>query len=162
MLKQNPNLSQDCDNERKTPLHWAAHLDQTNMCQILIDFGANMFAKDDYSKKPLDEAISTSQVKSGQINKGIARFYELAAAGSLKRDITKYEQPLYVKYLTPVEQVKELADFIKRVNDMSTLKSHKKQTDRDDDDEDSSDEDVEEQVHKVNIGNQMNTGNQWH
>ena len=28
---------------------------------------------------------------------------------------------MYVKYLTPVEQVKELADFINRVNDMSTL-----------------------------------------
>jgi hypothetical protein len=28
---------------------------------------------------------------------------------------------MFVKYLTPVEKVKELADFIKRVNDMSTL-----------------------------------------
>lgn len=38
-----------------------------------------MFAKDDYAKKPLDEAIATSQAKTGQINKGIARFYELQA-----------------------------------------------------------------------------------
>lgn len=31
MLKANPNLALDCDHERKTPLHWAAHLDQANM-----------------------------------------------------------------------------------------------------------------------------------
>ena len=50
------------------------------------------------------------------------------AENSYKRDIVKYESPLYVKYLTPVEHVKELADFIKRVNDMSSLTSNKKKT----------------------------------
>ena len=54
-------------------------------------------------------------------NKVVLEIYEKFAHGTLKRSITKYDQPLYVKYLTPVEQVKELADFISRVNDMSTL-----------------------------------------
>ena len=30
-LKKNPKLAQDCDNERRTPLHWACNMDQTNM-----------------------------------------------------------------------------------------------------------------------------------
>ena len=58
-LKANPKLAQDCDMDRKTAFHWACHLDQANMCQVLIDYGANMFAKDDFSKKPYDELTTT-------------------------------------------------------------------------------------------------------
>ena len=47
--------------------------------------------------------------------------YEQANQGTLKRSIKIYDDPMFVKYLTPVEKVKELADFIRRVNDMSTL-----------------------------------------
>ena len=137
--------------ERKTPLHWACHLDQTNMCQVLIDFGANMYAKDDYSKKPHDEVVATSQAKGGIINKDIVKFFEKADAKTLRRDTKRYNAPLYVKYLTPVEQVKELAEFLARVRDMSTLTTAKKQADDQDSD------DVEHQVVVANIGNKLNT-----
>ena len=36
---------------------------------------------------------------------------------------------MYVKYLTPVEHVKELNDFINKLNDTSTLHINKKKTD---------------------------------
>jgi len=39
------------------------------------------------------------------------------ANGTFKRSTILYEEPIFVKYLTPAEKVKELADFIKRVND---------------------------------------------
>ena len=59
MIMANHNLVQDCDNERKTPLHWACHNDSNEMVQILVDFGAQITAKDDYARKPIDELIST-------------------------------------------------------------------------------------------------------
>ena len=58
MLKENPLLSEDCDDERKTPLHWACGENLTNLAEILIDFGAPMYAKDDFSRKPYDEAVA--------------------------------------------------------------------------------------------------------
>ena len=58
---------------------------------------------------------------AGAINQSIVTFFDQAHAGTLVRDTNKYEEPLYVKYLTPVEQVRELADFIAKVNDMTTL-----------------------------------------
>ena len=61
MLKENPNLSDDCDDERKTPLHWACQDGRTNMVEILIDFGAPMYAKDDFGRKPYDEAVAFAQ-----------------------------------------------------------------------------------------------------
>jgi len=121
MVKQNPALVHDCDEERKTPLHWACQLDLMNLVQILVDFNANMNAKDDFARKPIDEALTFAQAKSQPVSKAVQELYEQHAQGTLRRNITKYDQPLYVKYLTPVEQVKELADFISRVNDMSTL-----------------------------------------
>ena len=72
--------------------------------------------------------------------------------GHLKRSTAKYDEPLYVKYLTPVEQVKELADFIKRVNDMSTLTKIEEKKDNDEENSEYS-ADVEQQVKKMNIGN---------
>lgn len=56
-----------------------------------------------------------------------------------------------MKYLTPVEQVKELAEFLARVRDMSTLTTAKKQA------EDQDSDDVEHQVVVANIGNKLNT-----
>ena len=127
MVKENPNLVDDVDPEGKTPLHWACQLDLTNLVQILVDYGAPMLAKDDFARKPYDEAIAFSKSKNIPINKHIQRVFELGTTGKLKLDRSKYEEPLYVKYLTPVEQVKELADFIKKVRDMSNLNARKKE-----------------------------------
>ena len=71
----------------------------------------------------------------------------------MRKDRAQYDQPLYVKYLTPVEQVKELADFIKRVNDMSTLNKldFEKSKDKDGGDSDYS-EDIEHQVNAAADG----------
>lgn len=60
MIKQNPALVGDCDESRRTPLHWACHLNLTNIIQILVDFDSNLNAKDDYARKPLDEALAYS------------------------------------------------------------------------------------------------------
>ena len=63
MLKKNRNLVNDCDDERRTALHVACSLDFANMVQILLDFGSKSNAKDDYGRKPIDEALSTAQIK---------------------------------------------------------------------------------------------------
>lgn len=63
MIKQNPALVHDCDEERKTPLHWACQLDLTNIIQILVDFNGNLNAKDDFVRKPLDEALTYAQTR---------------------------------------------------------------------------------------------------
>lgn len=121
MVKANPALVTDCDEERKTALHWACQLDLTNLVQVLVDFGANTGAKDDFARRPADEAQAYAQLKKVPVNRTIQALFDEQTQGKLRRDTGKYDQPLYVKYLTPVEQVKELADFISRVNDMSTL-----------------------------------------
>lgn len=64
MIKENVNLVSDCDNVRKTPLHHACYMESVNLAQIFIDFGAPMFAKDDFAKRPLDELIVAAQTKA--------------------------------------------------------------------------------------------------
>ena len=59
----------------------------------------------------------------------------MAENKTLRRGTNKYKDSLYVKYLTPVEQVKELAEFLARVRDMSTLSTAKKQIDDHDSDD---------------------------
>jgi len=68
MVRKNKNLTVDCDNERKTALHWACHNDCASMVQVLIDFGASTSAKDDFARKPYDEYITTQQTKLGPMN----------------------------------------------------------------------------------------------
>jgi ankyrin repeat protein len=58
MLKKNKNLVLDVDEERRTALHWACHLDYVNMSQVLIDFGAQVNARDDFGRKPIDEVAA--------------------------------------------------------------------------------------------------------
>ena len=126
MLQANPMLVEDVDPERKTGLHWACALDCHNMVYVLVDFGSSINAKDDFNRKAYDEALTFAKSNYKEVNKKIEVLFQKVAENSYKRDIVKYESPLYVKYLTPVEHVKELADFIKRVNDMSTLTHNKK------------------------------------
>ena len=63
MIKHNPALVGDCDDSRRTPLHWACQLDLTNIIQILVDFNSNLNATDDYARRPLDEALAYSQTR---------------------------------------------------------------------------------------------------
>lgn len=121
MLKADPALAEDCDDERRAALHWACALDLADLAQVLVDFGANLNARDDYARRPIDEAHTYALAKKKPLNPTIKELYDQAAEGKLRRDLAKYEHPLYVKYLTPLEQVKELQDFIDKVNDMSTL-----------------------------------------
>ena len=116
MLQENPMLVEDVDPERKTALHWACLLDCHNMAYVLVDFGSSINVKDDFNRKAYDEALAYAQSNYKEVNKKIETLFQKVAEGTYKRDIVKYESPLYVKYLTPVEHVKELADFIKRVN----------------------------------------------
>ena len=121
MIKNNKLLVNDCDEQRKTPLHWSLHLNWHNISQMLIDFGAPLNAKDDFSRKPYDEAFAMAQINGGVWDESIKRVFDKHHAGTLKRSTAKYDEPLYVKYLTPVEQVKELEEFITRVKDWTTL-----------------------------------------
>ena len=105
MLKKNKNLVKDCDDERKTALHIACHNDSLMMAQVLIDFGAAANAKDDFLRRPIDELHTAQQRKGGQLNAKIVDLLDRAAAGTLVRDLSKYKEPLYVKYLTPIEQI---------------------------------------------------------
>lgn len=128
---------------------------------MLIDFGAPLNAKDDFQRKPYDEAVAIAAAKGGVMEPGIKNVFEKYHAGTLKRSTAKYDEPLFVKYLTPVEQVKELEEFISRVKDWSTLtKKDDKQNENEDDSSDYS-QDIEQQVERVNKGNQMNTQNNW-
>lgn len=122
-------LVEDVDPERKTPLHWACALDCHNMAYVLVDFGSSINSKDDFNRKAFDMSLQYAQANYKEVNKKIETLFQKVNDGTYKKDIVKYESPLYVKYLTPVEHVKELADFIKRVNDMSTLAVNKKKTD---------------------------------
>jgi thymidylate synthase len=88
---------------------------------ILLDFGASIDSKDDFNRKPYDEIITNVQTRGVKYSSSINKMLEEAISYQLKRNTKKYEEPLYVKYLTPVEQIKELADFISRMNDMTTL-----------------------------------------
>lgn len=121
MLKVDAELAEDCDEERRTALHWACALDLADLAQVLVDYGARLNAKDDHSRRPMDEAQAYALAKKKPLNATIKELHDQANEGTLRRDRTKYEHPLYVKYLTPLEQVKELQDFIEKVNDMSTL-----------------------------------------
>lgn len=51
----------------------------------------------------------------------VAMIYKDEAEGNLNRNIAKYDQKLYVKYLEPVENVKELNDFIDKITDFKFL-----------------------------------------
>ena len=141
MLKENGNLVDDCDEQRKTPLHWACQKNLGNMVRILVDFGAPMHAKDDFSRKPHDEAVTYAQSVNSKVTKEIQDLFDKDARGTLDqwRSISQYDQPLYVKYLTPVERVKELAEFISRVRDMSTLNKPRRDKSREGNDGESDD-----------------------
>ena len=98
-----------------------------------------MQAKDDFSRKPHDEAVTYAQSVNSKVTKEIQELFDKEARGTLEqwRSISQYDQPLYVKYLTPVERVKELAEFISRVRDMSTLTRARRDKSREGNDEDS-------------------------
>lgn len=113
MVKENRALVEDVDEERKTPLHWACKIGRYNMAMIMVDFGASLFATDDYMKKPTDD------LPAGEDSNEIRALYAKADAQTLKRATWKYADPMYVKYLTPVEKIKELSEFIARVQDRS-------------------------------------------
>lgn len=121
LIKENRDLVDDCDEARKTPLHWACQLAFENIMMILLDFGAKTEVKDDFNRKPYDEVITNIQTRGIKFSSYITKMIDEALAGTIRRNIKKYDEPLYVKYLTPVEQIKELADFIAKMNDMSTL-----------------------------------------
>ena len=89
---------------------------------VLLDFGSPIDIKDDFDRKPYDEIMTNIQARGVKISLYINKMLNEALSGCLKKNIKKYDEPLYVKYLTPVEQIKELADFIAKMNDMSTLK----------------------------------------
>ena len=104
-----------------------------------------MQAKDDFSRKPHDEAVTYAQSVNGKVPREIQDLFDKEARGTLEqwRSISQYDQPLYVKYLTPVERVKELAEFISRVRDMSTLTKPRRDKSRQGDDGEScSSEDI--------------------
>jgi ankyrin repeat protein len=66
MLKGNKLLVNDCDEQRKSPLHWTLTLELSNLSLILVDYGANLNAKDDFARKPYDEALAVASLKGGE------------------------------------------------------------------------------------------------
>lgn len=122
MLKANPKLVDDVDEERVTPLHYACHIKSVAMAQVMIDFGGKTNKRDDYQRKPID-MISTYVSSSDKEAHEIIKLIETTINGQYKRDIQKYNEPLYVKYLTPVEQIHEFQNFLTRMlNRPSTIK----------------------------------------
>ena len=83
MVKKNPNLVQDCDNERKTPLHWAAFNMSYQMIQILCDFGAPMTVKDDYARRPMDDYVAATQIAGIPANENITKIFDGIEKGEL-------------------------------------------------------------------------------
>lgn len=90
-LKQNPKLAEDVDRTRKTALHWACELDLGSLAEVLVDFGADIYAKDDYGRKPMDEAQAVAQQKGGVHNRDIYDIYRKADHGILMRRTEKYD-----------------------------------------------------------------------
>ena len=122
-----------------------------------MDFGANIDAKDELNRLPYEE-IQTNELARGiKPSAYITKMFEEAQTNTLRRNTKKYDEPLYVKYLTPVDHIKELADFIKRMNDMSTLKDVDEQLACGSDHDSDYSQDIDKQLRTVNIGNEMNT-----
>ena len=61
--------------------------------------------KDDFLRRPLDELHAAHQLKGGPLNMNIINLFEKAASGTLNCDLAKYKEPLYVKYLIPIEHI---------------------------------------------------------
>lgn len=88
---------------------------------MLCDFGGSIDIKDDYERRPYEEAEAYAYNNDKDINPKLQQIQQKMVNGTFKRNTILYEEPIFVKYLTPVEKVKELADFIKRVNDTDEL-----------------------------------------
>lgn len=89
------------------------------MVQVLLDHGAQIHARDDYGRRPLEVLLANNQ--KGNVNQAMLNLFEQAKDGKRAPDNSKYAEPLYVKYLTPVDQIQELTDFLAHYNDMTTL-----------------------------------------
>ena len=56
----------------------------------MVDFGANMYAQDDFLKKPIDEMIANAGHHKGESSvQDIEDMYQKAAVGTLRRDTRK-------------------------------------------------------------------------
>jgi hypothetical protein len=47
-----------------------------NLFQVLVDFNANLFATDDFARKPLDEATLYAQIRGVPVNPLMQHVYE--------------------------------------------------------------------------------------
>lgn len=55
LIKHNANVNLG-NNQRVTPLHWAAQVDSTDVADMLIKHGAKISTKDKYGNTPLNYA----------------------------------------------------------------------------------------------------------
>ena len=86
------------------------------------------------------------------VNQDIVKYFEMAENKTLKRDTKKYNESLYVKYLTPVEQIGEIQNFLDRIKDFSFLEKKKSKKTLYEDESD-----IEYQIKELNRDNLINT-----
>ena len=70
-----------------------------------------MNQKDDFTRRPFEDAQTCATNKKKSLNPLVKDLYDLNDAQKLRRDKSKYDHALYVKYLTPLDQVQELKAF---------------------------------------------------
>jgi hypothetical protein len=59
------------------------------------------------------------------MNPKIVQYFDQDNAGNLVRDTSKYKESLYVKYLTPVEQIVEFSNFIDKIKKVKNIQIRK-------------------------------------
>jgi ankyrin repeat protein len=100
MLKDNPMLAYDHDEQNLTALHWAAKEGFQNIVRMLIqDFHSNFDARDCYGRTPLHVAVTHQRVEC---------IYRLVIEGA-KTNIMDYQRK-FIKEVAPNVYIKYILE----------------------------------------------------
>jgi len=133
LLRANKNLANDIDDQGRLPLHHACRLGHQHMVQILVDFEGNVFKQDwNEGRTALDEAFKY-QASRDFDNKSTRMIQVIEAALQLSdsnrgkqkakdKDKTPYyDRPMFRKLMIPIENVKDLTDYLYIIQDFTNL-----------------------------------------
>lgn len=132
-LRANKNLANDRDHDGRLPLHHACRLGHQHICQILVDFGGNVFKLDwSEGRTALDEAFKY-QASRDFDNKSTRMIRVIEAALQLsdnnrgkqkakgKDKPSYYDNAIFRKLMIPIENVKDLTDYLYIIQDFTNF-----------------------------------------
>lgn len=111
MLKENPMLVYDHDEQNLTPLHWAAREGFQNIVRLLIqDYHSNFDARDCYGRTPLHLAV---------IHERVECIYRLVIEGA-KTNVMDYQKK-FIKEIAPNTYIKYVLEKLEEVHSSSII-----------------------------------------